>query len=147
MMKCDPGRQRVMLTKKLMDVTPNVFASKEISRVLPNVPLISEHFLRRIHSSSRNRFHQGHRTGYSAPDNMMPGERGVDDDEGDVNGDDDGDNDGDDDGDGSDDADDADDADDDDEEEDFRLIAHTFLCPMNPICGIWCDFGLKTYIN
>ena len=76
---------------------PNVFASKEISRVLPNVPLISEHFLRRIHSSSRNRFHQGHRTEYSAPDNMMPGERGVDDDEGDVNGDDDGDNDGDDD--------------------------------------------------
>ena len=63
---------------------PNVFASKEISRVLPNVPLISEHFLRRIHSSSRNRFHQGHRTGYSAPDNTMPGERGVDDDEGDV---------------------------------------------------------------
>ena len=58
---------------------------------------------------------------------MMPGERGVGDDEGDVNGDD------------------NDDADDDDEEEDFRLIAHTFLCPMNPICDIWCDFGLKTY--
>ena len=90
-----------------LSCTPNVFASKEISRVLPNVPLISEHFLRRIHSSSRNRFHQGHRTGYSAPDNMMPGERGVGDDEGDVNGDDDDDN---------------DDADDDDEEEDFRLI-------------------------
>ena len=26
-----------------------------------------------------------------------------------------------------------------------KLIAHTFLCPMNPICDIWCDFGLKTY--
>ena len=48
---------------KTRSLAPNVLVTKEISRVLPEVPLILGHFLSRIHSSSRKCFHQGHLTG------------------------------------------------------------------------------------